>query len=99
MTDIVTKNWWICENIVDHRGQIGLLNMGFPRVFVLVRDYSALSPTSFEEFCEKHAELNFLNPAEREGADVEEIMTDAWNFLAIEEAEEERLLDRVDEDI
>lgn len=97
MNDVVTRDWWICENIVDHRGQVGLLHMGFPRVFVLVRDYSALSPTTFEGFREKHAELNFLNPQEREGADVEEILTDAWNFLAMEEAEEERLLDGMNE--
>lgn len=97
MNDVVTRDWWICENIVDHRGQVGLLHMGFPRVFVLVRDYSALSSTTFEGFCEKHAELNFLNPQEREGADVEEILTDAWNFLAMEEAEEERLLDGMNE--
>lgn len=97
MNGVVTRDWWICENIVDHRGQVGLLHMGFPRVFVLVRDYSALSSTTFEGFCEKHAELNFLNPQEREGADVEEILTDAWNFLAMEEAEEERLLDGMNE--
>jgi hypothetical protein len=35
-------------------------------------------------------ELNFFTPSEREDADIEAILIDAWNFLALYEEEEER---------
>ena len=35
-------------------------------------------------------EVNFLSPSDREHADLDALPTDAWNFLAAEEAEEER---------
>ena len=28
---------WYCDNILDYPGQIGLLHLGYPRCFVLLR--------------------------------------------------------------
>ena len=38
-------------------------------------------------------ELNFFNPSERAEADLDEILIDAWNFLALIEEEEENQYD------
>ena len=43
--------------------------------------------------------MNFLDPGDRENADIEEILIDAWNFLALQEEADEKLLDELtDED-
>lgn len=60
-------------------------------MFVLIRDYSEAYPCTFEEFRDRIAEVNFLDPSDRDNSDLEEILTDAWNFLALTEREEERL--------
>lgn len=85
-----SSSWWYCDNIVNHKGQLGLLRMDFPRVFVLIRNDDDLM-CDFEEFRNHIAELNFMTPSEREEADIEEILTEAWHFLALQEEEEERL--------
>lgn len=87
-----SEHWWYCDNILNHPGQIGLLRMDFPRVFILVRDDNDLV-CEFEHFRDSIAELNFFNPSDREDADTEEILIDAWNFLSLIEEEEERQYD------
>lgn len=85
------KNWWYCDNIISHRGQIGLLSMNEPRVFILIRDYADCYFANFDEFKNSIAEVNFFDPSDRQTADIESILVDAWNFMATQEAEEERL--------
>ena len=91
------EEWWFCENILNHQGQIALLRMDFPRVFILVRSYEDAYPCAFEEFCDDIAEVNFLNPEDRKTADISEILVGAWNFLALTEREEERLYEENNE--
>lgn len=67
------------------------MRMDFPRVFILIRDYSEAYPCTFEDFRDRIAEVNFLDPKEREGADIENIIIDAWNFLALTERKEDEL--------
>ena len=64
--------------------------MDFPQVFILIRDYGEAMFAGFDDFKDRIAEVNFFNPDDREGANIEEILTDAWNFLSLEEEEEER---------
>lgn len=85
------KNWWYCDNIISHRGQIGLLSMNDPRVFILIRDYANCYFATFEEFCENIAEVNFFDPKDREVTDIDSLLVDAWNFMATQEAEEDRI--------
>ena len=87
----IFNSWWYCENILCHEGQIALMRMDFPRVFVLIRDYSEACFCTYEDFAEHIAEVNFLDPKDRDNSDLEEILTDAWNFLSLTEREEERL--------
>lgn len=84
-------DWWYCDNIVSkkHKGQIGILHMTDPQVFILIRSYSDSYFASFEEFCEEIAEVNFFHSDDREGTNLDHLLTDAWNFLASQEAMEE----------
>ena len=85
-----SASWWYCDNIVNHPGQVGLLRMDFPRVFILIRDFVVASWASFEAWKQDIVELNFMDPEDREDADIESILIDAWNFLGpVEEREEE----------
>lgn len=94
-----TSTWWYCDNIIDHKGQVGLLKMDFPQVFILFRDYDTAYWASWEEWKADIAEINFFNPADRETADLDEILTDAWNFLTLEEeAEEEQAQEYMDDE-
>lgn len=88
-----TKNWWYCDNIITHPGQVGLLHMGFPRVFILMRDYDVAYWASYEKWKEDLIEVNFFDSADRQNTsngDLEILLIDAWNFLCLEEQEEER---------
>lgn len=84
-----SASWWFCENIVNHPGQVGLLRMDFPQVFILIRNYADIYPGTYEHFRDNVAEVNFFNPKDRKNADVDDILTDAWNFLVLEEEKEE----------
>ena len=84
------EHWWLADNIVSHPGQIALIKMDFPQVFILIRDYGEAMFAGFYDFKDRIAEINFFNPADRGGVNIEEILTDAWNFLSLEEEEEER---------
>ncbi len=84
-----SESWWYCENIVNKPGQAALLRMDFPQVFLLIRDYGESYFATYDEFKEHIAELNFFNPSDRGTADIDSIMTDAWNFLSLFEEEEE----------
>ena len=85
-----SQHWWYCDNILNHPGQCGLLRMDFPRVFILMRDYDTAYWEDIEEWKRDLVEVNFFNPSEREEANLDEILTEAWNFLALIEEEEEK---------
>lgn len=90
-----TLNWWYCDNIVHpkHDGHVGLLHLGSPSVFVLIRDYADMYFRTYEEFSEHIAEVNFLYPEEREETDIDTLLIDAWNFMALQERRDEELAD------
>lgn len=89
-----TFAWWCCDNVIDHPEQVGLLHMGFPRVFILMRNYDAAYFATFEEWKNQLIEVTFFEKADRDNTteeELEEILIDAWNFLLLTEEEEERL--------
>ena len=85
-----SQHWWFCDNILNHPEQCGLLRMDFPRVFILIRNQDLSYWADFDEWKNDIVELNFFNPSERREADIDSILIDAWNFLALYEEEEER---------
>jgi hypothetical protein len=85
-----SQNWWYCDNLLNHPGQCGLLRMSFPRVFILIRDEETAYWADYENWKNNVVEVNFFTPSERSEADLDSILTEAWNFLALYEEEEER---------
>lgn len=86
-----TANWWYCDNLIAHHDFVGLLSLNFPRVFILFRNQKDFVLDSFEEWKQGVAEINFLDPSDRKNADIDSILTDAWNFMALQEAKDEEL--------
>ncbi len=84
------QHWWFCENIINHPEQIALLRMDFPRVFILIRDNDSAYSADYDTWANEIVEVNFFSPSERIDADLDEILTDAWNFMISFEKEEER---------
>ncbi len=88
-----TKNWWYCDNILTHPEQIGLLHMGFPRIFILMRDYDIAYWASYDKWKADLIEVNFFDKEDKlntSESTLELLLIDAWNFLALAEQEEER---------
>lgn len=93
-----TDSWWFCENLVNHEGMVGLLRLDFPRVFILMRDYSYTMYASYEDWVSQLIEVNFLDPKDREGADLDSVLTEAWNFMALQEDADEALYERLEDE-
>ena len=89
---------YLCTGINNHAGQVGLLRMDFPRVFILMRDYDRAYWTDFDEWKRDLVEVNFFTPSERNEANLDEILREAWNLLALEEEVEERQAELREED-
>lgn len=91
------KNFYIAENILDWPGQLAVVKLSDPQLFVKF-DYNESYFASFEDFRDSIVTMEWLSgerPAEK---DIDRILTDCWNFLALTEEEEERLADERDED-
>ncbi len=88
-----SQYWWYCDNIVNHPGQVGLLHMGFPRLFILIRDYDTAYWSEYERWKNDIVEVTFMERADAKETTKEQLdalLTDAWNFLILEEEEEEK---------
>lgn len=90
-------HFYIAENQLCHPGYEFLLHMDFPRCFIkykLADGYFA----NYEEFFAHVADVQWID-GERPGALVRDrILTDAWNFLALDERRLEEDLNEMDED-
>ena len=86
---------WYCDNIIDYRHQIGLLHLGFPRCFVLMKsDADFYYCRDFEEWKTMIAEINWLDPSDRGmRSEQEGVLETLWNFAIEQEAMEEALLE------
>ena len=65
--------------------------------FVLIRDYADVYFAPYDKFCKHIAEVNFLHPEDRANADIDELLRNAWNFMALQELKEEELSECYDE--
>lgn len=83
--------FYIVENLLLHPDQLGIVKLTYPRM-LLYFNYST-SFTSFEDWKANHTEVQWLDPNDKPESEeeVEDILTDCWNFLALTEREEERL--------
>lgn len=88
-----THTWWYCDNIIDHPEQVALLHMGFPRIFILMRNYDVAYWADFDKWRNDLVEIIFLDPRDKDNTTdkkLTELLIDGWNFLSLEEEEEER---------
>ena len=51
---------WVCDNIVDHQEQIGLLHLDFPRCFILIPDNTAFQMECADDSIRNIARLTGL---------------------------------------
>jgi len=75
-----------CDNIVSYGtdGLIGLLHLGFPRCFILIRDLDGFEFSDFDGWRENLADIQWLDsndrgtPQEREA-----VIVKLWNFSVL----------------
>ena len=83
---------WVCENIVDHQEQIGLLHLDFPRCFILIPDNTSFQMECTDDFNKEYRKINWLDPSEEISEGEKRAVLDRlWNFLATQERKEEDL--------
>lgn len=84
--------FYISENILLHPGQLAILKLTHPRLFLLF-NYGESYFASYEDWKANIADQQWLDPDDKPTTE-EEIdyhLTDCWNFLALHEREEQRL--------
>lgn len=84
----------IYEDILNFPDQLAIVKLTHPRLFVRF-NYGDSYFSTYEEWVEEQTDLQWLDPNDKptDADEIETILTDCWNFLAIHEREEERLAD------
>ena len=91
-----TYNCYYCDNILDYPNQIGLLYLGFPRCFVRFENNCESYFTDYDFWRENIATIDWLEPKESSNyteSEKEEVLQILWNFLCLQEEEEDRLFE------
>lgn len=91
MTDFAhpRSSYYITENILDWPGQLAVIKLSPPMVFVRFDEASAYF-ASYEEWRDEIFVVEWIGSEKPDRENQEAIFTDIWNFLAMSEAEEER---------
>ena len=84
---------WYCDNILEYPDQVGLLHLGFPRCFVLMKQKADFFLCrDFHQWCSMIAEINWLDPNDQgTPQEQEQVLTNLWNFAIESEEREEEL--------
>ncbi len=82
---------WVCDNLIDHPEQLGLLHLDFPRCFVLIPSSDEFYFSDFDSFL-KMAQVNWLDPSDK-GTPEEQrkVLELLWNFSIESEEKEDEL--------
>lgn len=78
------KYWWIGENHQWYPEEEVLIHLNFPRCFIRYNVGDAFF-AEFEDFYNNIAEVQWIDGERPSKDEQDRILTDAWNFLAIEE--------------
>ena len=87
-------NCFYCDNLIAHPDIVGLLYLGFPRCFILVRNKDEyFGAKDYDTFMKNSVvEINWLDPNERASeADKETVLIKLWNFSVAQEDMEDEL--------
>ena len=87
------KNCFYCDNLVAHPDIVGLLYLGFPRCFILVRNKDEyFGARDYDTFmAHSVVEINWLDPSDDNYTkqEREAVLIKLWNFsVAQEDAED-----------
>lgn len=83
---------YYCDNIIDYPDHFGLLHLGFPRCFIVVRNMDEFLYCDYEGFCRAIADIQWLDPSETwSKREKEAVVVKLWNFSV----EQERLEDEM----
>lgn len=86
---------FMCDNLIDHPGEIGLLHLDFPRCFILIKDLGGFWLSDFDNFL-KLAKVNWLDPNDRgTSREREDVLIKLYNF-SVEVEHTEDALDYAD---
>lgn len=90
--------FYISENLMLYPDQLAIVKLTHPRLFLRF-NYGESYFASYEDWKANHTDVQWLDADDRPyTADEEDaILTDCWNFLALNEREEDRLNDETDE--
>lgn len=90
--------FYITENVLLFPDQLAIVKLTHPRLF-LSFNYGQSYFSSFDDWKANHTDLQWLDPDDKPTSEgeIESILIDCWNFLALHEREQERLYNE-DED-
>lgn len=91
--------YYITENILLHPDQLAITKFTHPRLFIRF-NYADAYFTDFDDWKANIAVLEWLDPDDKpiSPEEIESILIDCWNFLALHEREEERLADELNDE-
>lgn len=92
--------FYVSDNILCFPNQTAITKLSFPRLFIRWENSSDAYFSSYEKWKKSLIVIEWLDPADKPTSDreVDRILTDCWNFLALHEEEEERLFQERYED-
>lgn len=91
-------HFYIAENALCHPGIEFLLHMDFPRCFIRYRASAALF-ANYDTFVADIADVQWMDGERPDEATQARILTDAWNFLVLDEQRLNDGLDAMENDI
>lgn len=88
-----TQGLYMCDNLLLYPGQLGVIKLSFPRCFVRYNNDFDTFFASFEDWAKNLTVTEWLDPTDKPTTENEviEILADIWNFICLQEEEEERL--------
>lgn len=90
--------FYIAENRTEHPGEECIIKLSYPRVLIRYKLSEAYF-SSYDQFFQSIAHIEWLDgerPQSQE--EIDDIFTDCWNFLALEERKLQEDLDEEEED-
>jgi len=91
------KHWWLGENRQHYTGREVLIKLSYPRVAIFY-DVGDSYFVSYDQWISTIAEIQWIDGEKPSSKEQEKILTEGWNFLAIEERILEEDMEKIEED-
>lgn len=88
---------YYCDNIIDYPDHFGLLHLGFPRCFIVVRNMDDFLFSDYEGFRHAIADIQWLENVDGyTEQEKEEVILRLWNFSVEQERMEDEMYENED---